>query len=584
MQKVLYLFVLTTFLLFSCGKDSDIFVPNSEPEPERIVASVLGIVTDELGAPVSNANVWLENNTLQTNELGLFLFSDVEMSEDAYVRIEKPGFFNGSRRFYPTAGNTAQVRVQLVNAASIGNFQSGSGGLITLNGGTTMSFPSNAIARQSGEAYTGNVQVSATPLYTGDPELFEKMPGDLVGRNEDGQLRALGSFGMIGVELRDDSGDLLQVAQGKEVTIEFAIADHQLATAPSSIPLWYFDDASGYWKEEGEASRSGNVYVMNVSHFSFWNCDAPFPLVTITGVVFYDNDEPASGVYVCITVPGLNTMSAGITDDDGVYAGKVPKDQELIITVKDNNGCEVLEFDPVTVGPFQDDATIPPIAITFTTSELVEATGSLVDCNGDPVEGGIVQLNYGNQLSYIYVEEGNTFTHTFYNCDEGAVSAKAYDYANEKESLPVTLDHAALIDFGEISICEDLTEYLIVEADGQTISFVLPNIYVNPQGTMDSYIQGSGIQDSTSYFYLGVPGQGTGTFEIGGANGSVEMFFDLGFGNYGRIESGTLTFTYFGDVGDFVMGTLEGIYVEVNWTTQEEMSYPFTGEFKILRE
>lgn len=582
MQKVLYLLALTTFLLFSCGKDSDIFIPNVDPEPERVVASVLGIVTDGNGGPVSNAVVWLENHTVQTNDLGLFLFSKIEMSEDAYVRVEKPGYFNGSRRFYPLAGNTAQIRVQLLSSGAVGNFQSPAGGSFDLNGGTKLIFPSNVIARTNGEAYVGPVQVSAVPLYTNDPQLFAKMPGNLVGRNEGGQLRALGSFGMIAVELRDDNGALLQVAQGKEVTIEFTIADNQLATAPSGIPLWYFDEESGYWKEEGEASRSGNVYVMQVGHFSFWNCDAPFDLITLTGSVIYDNGQPAEGVIICITVPGLNTMSSGYTDSEGIFSGKVPKDQELILTVKDNNGCEVLEFDPITIGPFQEDVTLPPITITFSTSELVVATGSLVDCNGDPVEDGIVELTFGNHTRYIYVDDGNAFSYTFYNCDEGPVTAKAYDYANEKESLPVTLDHAPVIDFGEISICEDLTEYLIVEADGQTVSFALPQVNVSIQGIMNTNLRGNGLQDST-YFYVNVPGVETGTFPIGGVN-SAEVFLDLGFGNGGNIESGTVTFTFFGDPGDFVMGTMEGIYVEINWLTQEEMSYPFTGEFKILRD
>lgn len=582
MQKALYLLALTTFLLFSCGKDSDIFIPNVDPEPERVMASVLGVVTDENGAPVSNADVWLENHTIQTNELGLFLFSKIEMSEDAYLRVEKPGYFNGSRRFYPIAGNTAQVRIQLLNSVAVGSFQSSSGGTMDLNGGTRLTFPSNAIARGNGEAYSGTVQVSAVPLYTNDPQLFAKMPGDLVGRNEGGQLRALGSFGMITVELRDDSGSLLQVAQGKEVTIEFTITGNQLATAPSTIPLWYFDEASGYWKEEGEASRSGNSYVMNVGHFSFWNCDAPFDLITLTGSVIYTNGEPAEGVYICVNVPGLNTMSSGITDGEGIFTGKVPKDQELILTVKDNNGCEVLEFDPITIGPFQEDVTLAPITITFSSSELVVATGSLVDCNGDPVEDGIVELTFGNETRYVFIEDGNTFSYTFYNCEEGPVTAKAYDYANEKESLPVTLDHAPVIDFGEISICEDLTEYLIVEADGQTVSFALPHITVNQQGSMNTNIRGNGLQDST-YFYVNVPGLETGTFPIGGANGA-EVFLDLGFGNGGSIETGTVTFTYFGGQGDFIMGTMEGTYVERNWQTQEEMSYPFTGEFKILRD
>jgi hypothetical protein len=178
------------------------------------------------------------------------------------------------------------------------------------------------------------------------------------------------------------------------------------------------------------------------------------------------------------------------------------------------------------------------------------------------------------------------FSHTFYNCDEGPVTVRAYDYENEKESIPVTLDHAVIIDFGTILICEDLTEYLNVSADGQTISFALPDIDVYNSGVeQGTVIRGTGVVDSSVYCNIFVEGITTGTFEIGGA-GTVgaEIFLDLGFGDYGRIESGTVTFTYFGDEGDFVMGTLEGTYLEIHVQGQQIMSYPFTGEFKILRE
>jgi hypothetical protein len=31
--------------------------------------------------------------------------------------------------------------------------------------------------------------------------------------------------------------------------------------------------------KEGSATKTGSNYVGKVSHFSFWNCDAPFPVV-----------------------------------------------------------------------------------------------------------------------------------------------------------------------------------------------------------------------------------------------------------------------------------------------------------------
>jgi hypothetical protein len=465
----------------------------------------------------------------------------------------------------------------------IGSFSSSNGGSIHVEGSQVI-FPADAISTASGEVYSGQVNLAAVPLYTSNPDLLSQMPGDLVGRDEDEQYRALGSFGMIAVELTDNNGNLLQVTPGKKVTIEFPIADAQQATAPSSIPLWYFDETKGFWVEEGEAIREGDKYVMEVGHFSFWNCDAPFDLITLTGSVVYSNGDPAEFVFVCVEVPGLNTSSGGLTDDEGIFEGKVPANQELIITVKDHNGCEILLSDPITVGPFTENVTIPPITIDFQASELTTITGELVDCDGEPVEEGIVQVRWGNQTHYLYLDESNAFEYSFYNCDEGAVTVIGYDYANEKESLPITLDHAPEIDFGTISVCEDLTEYLIVHVDGQDIGFVLPHIYLYSQQGDFTVIQGANLQDSSTYFYAVIPGQGLGTFTIDGTNGGGEVFLDLGFGNGGRLNPGVFTFTYWGDEGDFIQGTMEGTYIEINFGTQDQMEYPFTGEFKILRD
>ena len=170
MQKLLFLLAFTTLLILGCGKDSDIFIPNpNDPLPERVVASVFGVVTDQYGEPVSNADVWLETYAGTTNDLGLFLFRDVEIYDDTYLRVEKQGYFNGSRRFYPIAGNTANIRVQLLSSATVSSFQSAAGGSVDLNGGTRITFLPNAVTTMSGDAYTGTVNVSAVPLYTSDP-------------------------------------------------------------------------------------------------------------------------------------------------------------------------------------------------------------------------------------------------------------------------------------------------------------------------------------------------------------------------------------------------------------------------------
>lgn len=90
---------------------------------------------------------------------------------------------------------------------------------------------------------------------------------------------------MVGAELFDDTKQALQIASGYTAQITFPIPGPLAATAPANIPLWYFDETNGMWKEQGNAQVQGGNYVGNVSHFSFWNCDYPATLVQLEAIV-----------------------------------------------------------------------------------------------------------------------------------------------------------------------------------------------------------------------------------------------------------------------------------------------------------
>ncbi len=58
---------------------------------------------------------------------------------------------------------------------------------------------------------------------------------------------------MLVVELEGAGGEKLQIAPGHKVKLNMNIPQSLLASAPQNIPLWYFDETDGKWKEEGSA-------------------------------------------------------------------------------------------------------------------------------------------------------------------------------------------------------------------------------------------------------------------------------------------------------------------------------------------
>ena len=258
--------IIVGFLaLFSCKKETQTFDPKFEPQISNdyfgesiITSSVGGVIRDENGNGVANATVKIDNNTMQTDVNGVFLFKDIRVNaKRTYVKVSKNGFFHGSRALYPSANAVEYVNVTLLESSSKGNFASSSGGIISSNG-VKLDFPANSVKIEGGGIYSGTVNVAVKFLDPTNDQMPNQMPGDLMAVNTSNQLRMLETYGMAAVELTSPTGQKLNVADGKKVGLTIPLSGPYLTDAPSSIPLWYFDEDQGIWKEEGSATKAGN--------------------------------------------------------------------------------------------------------------------------------------------------------------------------------------------------------------------------------------------------------------------------------------------------------------------------------------
>jgi len=393
-MKKLFLYLLLVLGFAACRKDMEettIVDTVYTPPVIKVNGTLAGQVTDEGGQAIEGAIVKLGSQQQTTNADGFFVFRNVVLDANGtFVKVDQPGYFHSSTRIFPKANAENYVRLALMPRQIAGQVNSANGGTITTNGGARVKLPANGMVTADGSAYNGEVQVAARWLNPSDRSMARIMPGNLQGIDSDREEVSMASYGMLVVELSSPAGDRLNLGQGAEAELMFPIPASLRNSAPASIPLWYFDENTGLWREEGSATRQGDNYVGSVSHFSFWNCDYPFPLVNIEGQLLTEAGNPLTNTLVMIEMTSTSQVGSGLTNGDGIFTGKVPAGEALILRVLDHCGDVAYEQ---AIGPFTDDANLGAITLDDLSASITNVSGALINCDGDPLPGGLLRLS-----------------------------------------------------------------------------------------------------------------------------------------------------------------------------------------------
>lgn len=396
-------------ILFACKKANDI-----QSTPGTGNGSVQGVITDLNNSPVSNATVTGGTATATTDANGKFSLTKVQFSSDSVVvTATKDGFFEGSKNFAANNNAVSNAKIQLIPKSVSGSFTATSGGNITIAGGGSVDFGSGFVTASNGNAYTGNVSVSAHYLDPSNPNFSTHAPGDLKAAGANNQQGTLQSFGVVAVEMNDAAGNKLQLASGKTAIVTIPIPSTLQGSAPSSTPLWYFDVAKGAWKQEGSATKQGSNYIGVVSHFTFWNVGEIAGSVVNLSATFIDSvsQKPFANKLVVITRPGPDSSSkSSYTDNSGKVSGLVPANEVLNMKVFDTCGAIVYLKD---IGPFSTDTDLGTIITHYS------------QCNeGAPTEVGFSYFVTGSTapVTVTFVSSGSNVTTWLWNFGDGGTS------------------------------------------------------------------------------------------------------------------------------------------------------------------
>lgn len=550
---------------------------NNIPSEVTVTASLQGRVVDENGLPVQGAAVTSGTASTTTDINGVFTFKNITLSSRfGFVRAAKTGYFTGSRSIITNGGASNFISIQLIPRTATGTFQAANGGTVRIATGDSAAFPAASVVNAATNApYTGTVHVYAAYLDPTDPNLYKYMPGDLRGIGSDGKETALQTFGMLAVELEDDAGNKLQITSGQKATLTWAIPASLQSTAPATIPLWYFNDSTGRWIQQGTATRQGNNYVGQVSHFSFWNCDAPAGTVNFKVKLKDQYGNPLPYTLVKMVSATWWGSAPGYSDSAGFVQGLIPKGQGLTMQVMSECG-NILAG--VNVGPALTDQDLGTIVVTKNFSELT-LTGKVVDCYGNAIDSGFVNAVVDG-LTYRGLVLKGAFILPINRCFNTTISVKltALNYATAQSGSAGISAAFGTVDAGTITTCGTvIDQYVSFTIGGTTYNIVSP-----PDGisyTYNSYLNKNNIYASTSGTgtpscnFRMPPFTGTGNYPVDSA------YFYTPKGGY--VGSGlTCNVTTYGAIGQYIIGSFTGsIMLWQNGSPTQSVS----GTFKLKR-
>ncbi len=579
----LLLLFSTAFMFSGCQKEmsaeSNGFI--QAPTEKTITATIQGQVYDENGAPMANALVSAGTSSSTTDKYGFFRFEGISINQNGgLVKVTKTGYFNGSRSLFYSATESNFVRIQMIPKTLVGTIDAVAGGNVAIST-ASVSLPANGVVKAaSNTAYSGTINVYAAYLDPANESTLRQMPGNLFGIQANNTFASLESYGMVAVELESTTGEKLQIATGSEATLAFPAA---ASASQTTIPLWFFDEATGFWKEEGVATKTGNNYVGKVKHFSFWNCDYPYGVVDFQAKFVDQNGNPLVHKLVRIeTTAGNPSAGSSFTDSLGKVSGKIPKNQVLALKVMGD--CNSV-IHTQNIGPYSAAANLGTITVNITPSQLLEITGKVLDCSSAIVTNGYAYIKLNNIMYRSRTDTGGNFKIRVINCSN-ATSASIFgiDLTNLQEGATTTIAiTGTTVNAGNISACGTaIQNFINYTIDGVNSSITNPPdstmaYFSNQNGTIGgTFISGFKLNSQTTNaprinFSFSGPATVAGTH-------TLTTFSTTGIDSTSFPTPIPVVITQYGSAGQFIEGSFAGTIISSSGT------HVIASSFRVRRQ
>ncbi len=306
---------------------------------------LMGNIVDTAGNPIEGATVSVGTQTTTTNSQGWFSLSEIPSGSGQLVTLTNDGYTTSYETADIVSGQSSFLDVTLGAFEGSSSINSAVGGTVTTTDGGSMTLSANALVDTQGGAYSGTAIVNIATFDPTDSNEIKAFPGEFIGSNTQGSIVPIKSYGFMNIEVKDSSGNDLQLADGATATLKVPVpaSMQSEAEALGACPMWYYDTETKYWIEEGSGtydSATGS-FIGEVSHLSTWNFDVSYPRAYISGRVVDGSGSPISGAQVECWGPGwtYSRWASGetCTAPDGTFT-RIPVETGVIFQFKASKG------------------------------------------------------------------------------------------------------------------------------------------------------------------------------------------------------------------------------------------------------
>jgi len=306
------------------------------------------------GAALNGAHITIgtqtDNKTALTDSVGLFSVTGLGSTQSANdnlndffpVEVSADGFSSGYAKVVFEKGKTSYdvtINLQPVSDNFTADDDLSAGVEINKAGEAVgqLTIPDSALP----EGVT-DVTGSVTYLDPATDDIQSAPGGDLLALPAGADPNTatpvpLESYGMMEFDLKDQNGNPIHELGGDA---EVCMKATQGLTAGDTIPLWYYDETTGLWKQEGQGTvqdKSGQLMICgSVQHFTWWNYDQP---INTHSCFKFDVRDEATGNRLSGTI---DWQAEGVT-----YSGTSPE-----------RACNIDANDPDTAGNTIDSLTV----------------------------------------------------------------------------------------------------------------------------------------------------------------------------------------------------------------------------------